>query len=62
MIGVIIVLINFTYCNCHSMQVFYVMNICIFYTLYSKQTTSVHDYEDTVSVIESTVYIFAHTM
>ena len=59
MIGVII---NFTNCNCHRTEVFYVMNICILYSLYSKQTTSVHDYEDTVSFIVSTVYIVAHAM
>ena len=62
MIGVIIVLINFTYCNSHRTEVFYVINICILYSLYSKQTTFVPGYEDTVSVIVSTAYIFAHTM
>ena len=47
MIGPFIVLINFTYCECHRLRKKY----CILYSVYSKQTSTVPGHKDTVSVI-----------
>ena len=53
----IIASFSLTYCSCHTVE--YLTSKKIVF-LYSKQTTSVPGYEDTVSVIESTVCTSLH--